>query len=354
MSRNVAIGFIAVSCSLIHGASSALAVDTEQIPTDRGAVPLYLPTNLDPGAEIPLVVSLHGYTGNATAHENYFNLRSRIDSDRFMLCVPNGTRDSQGNRFWNATDFCCDFENRNPDDSGYLRDLIETIVADHPVDVGSIHVIGHSNGGFMAYRMACEHADLIASIASLAGATYSNASSCTPSDPVHVLQIHGTADDTIRYGGQCIIPFIFCYPGAMESVETWAQYNRCTNVAENESPLDLDGSISGAETSRMILADGCDEHGSAELWRIEGGSHGPSFNGNFPRELVSWLLEHGRSAEPDPCAADVNGDNIIDGGDLSLLLGTWGTATVECDVDEDGIVGGGDLSLVLATWGPCP
>ena len=354
MSRSVTIGCFAALLLSTGTIQSTYAFDTEQIPTDRGTVPLYLPTDLDPGTSIPLVVSLHGYTGNGTQHENYFNLRSRVDAEEFMLCVPNGTTDAQGNRFWNATDFCCDFENQNPDDSGYLRNLIETIAAGYPVDLESIHVVGHSNGGFMSYRMACDHADLISSIASLAGATYSNTSDCTPSEPVHVLQIHGTADTVIRYGGQCIIPFVFCYPGAVESVETWAQYNRCTSVAENESPLDLDGSISGAETSRTILADGCDEHGSAELWRIEGGSHGPSFNGNFPRELVGWLLEHGRAAEPVPCSADINGDDIIDGGDLSLLLGTWGTPAKEYDLDGDGVVGGGDLSLVLATWGPCP
>jgi polyhydroxybutyrate depolymerase len=354
MTRHATIGLFAVSCALLQGTPSAFAVETEQIPTDRGTVPLYLPTDLDPGADIPLVISLHGYTGNGTQHENYFNLRSRIDEDRFMLCVPNGTTDAQGNRFWNATDFCCDFENRNPDDSGYLRSLIETIIAAHPVDIGSIHVVGHSNGGFMAYRMACDHADLIASVASLAGATFSRDSRCTPSDPVHVLQIHGTDDDVIRYAGQCIIPFIFCYPGAVESVEKWAGYNHCSNVATEESPLDLDASIPGAETARVILEDGCDEHGSAELWRIEGGSHGPAFNSNFPRELVGWLLEHDRSPDESPCSADVNDDGIVNGGDLSLMLATWGTASEACDVDQDGIVGGGDLSLVLATWGVCP
>ena len=353
MTRHATIGLLTVSCALLHGTPSAFAVETEQIPTDRGTVPLYLPTNLDPGVDIPLVISLHGYTGNGNQHENYFNLRSRVDEDRFMLCVPNGTTDAQGSRFWNATDFCCDFENRNPDDSGYLRDLIETITATYSIDVGSIHVVGHSNGGFMAYRMACDHADLIASIASLAGATYANTSDCTPSEPVHALQIHGTADDVIRYAGQCI-PFIFCYPGAVESVETWAQYDGCSSVEENGPPIDLDGSIPGAETSRVILADGCDQQGSAELWRIDGGSHGPSFNGNFARELVAWLLEHGRSTDESPCSADVNGDAVVDGGDLSLLLAKWGTAAEEYDLDEDGVVGGGDLSLVLATWGVCP
>lgn len=354
MSRHVSIGLIAVSCALLQGTPRAFALETEQITTDRGTVPLYLPSDLETGTDIPLVVSLHGYTGNGTEHENYFNLRSRIDSDRFMLCVPNGSTDSQGNRFWNATDFCCDFEFGNPDDSGYLRNLIETIAEEHPVDLDSIHVIGHSNGGFMAYRMACDHADLVASIASLAGATYAYESSCTPSDPVHVLQIHGTEDDVIRYDGQCILPFIFCYPGAVESVTTWAGYNQCSAVEEEDAPLDLDGGIPGSETSRRILADGCDEHGSAELWTIAGGSHGPAFNSNFPRELVSWLLEHDRSPDESPCSADVNDDGAVNGGDLSLLLATWGTATPECDVDEDGIVGGGDLSLVLATWGACP
>jgi len=353
MPRTVTIGRLAALLLSTGTIQSTYAFDTEQIPTDRGTVPLYLPTDLDPGADLPLVVSLHGYTGNGNQHENYFNLRSRIDSDRFMLCVPNGTTDAEGNRFWNATDFCCDFENQNPDDSGYLRNLIETIAAGYPVDLESIHVVGHSNGGFMSYRMACDHADLISSIASLAGATYSNTSDCTPSEPVHVLQIHGTADTVIRYGGQCIIPFVFCYPGAVESVETWAQYDGCSSVEETAPPLDLDASIPGTEPSRVILADGCGEHGSAELWRIEGGSHGPSFNGNFARELVSWLLEHGRSTEPG-CPADVNGDAVVDGGDLSLLLAKWGTPAKEYDLDGDGVVGGGDLSLVLATWGPCP
>lgn len=352
MFRPLAIVSIAASITFLHGLPSAVAFDTEQIPTERGSVPLHLPSELDPDRPIPLVVSLHGYTANGIQHENYFNMRSRVDAEEFMLCVPNGTTDSQGNRFWNATDFCCDFENQNPDDSGYLRNLIETISATYPVDVGSIHVVGHSNGGFMAYRMACDHADLISSIASLAGATYANASACVPSEPVHVLQIHGTADDVIRYSGQCI-PFIFCYPGAMESVETWAQYDGCSSVEETAPPLDLDASIPGAETSRVILADGCGEHGSAELWRIEGGSHGPSFNGNFARELVSWLLDHGRSTELG-CPADANGDAVVDGGDLSLLLAKWGTASKEYDLDDDGVVGGGDLSLVLAAWGACP
>ena len=64
------------------------------------------------------------------------------------------------------------------------------------VDPYRIYVAGHSNGGFMSYRLACTHADRIAAIVSLAGATFDTPADCSPTEPVAVLQIHGTADDT--------------------------------------------------------------------------------------------------------------------------------------------------------------
>jgi polyhydroxybutyrate depolymerase len=349
--REVLMSVLVGGCLLTQATTPAGAVDTEQVATDRGNVPLYLPSSPDPGTSLPLVVSLHGYTGNGTSHENYFNLRSRIDERQFMLCVPNGLTNSQGERFWNATDFCCDFEGQNPDDSGYLRTLIETIIADHSVDMDSIHVVGHSNGGFMSYRMACENADLVASIASLAGATFSDASDCSPDEPVHVLQIHGTNDTVIAYDGSCI-PFFACYPGALGSIMLWSGYNQCSGDMETRTNLDLDGSISGAETSRTLITEGCSEHGACELWAINGGSHGPSFNSNFSRELVDWLLEHRRSSTV-PCTGDLDGNLVVDGADLSNLLSVWADTSGDYDLDGDGIVGGGDLSILLGAWGAC-
>ena len=45
---------------------------------------------------------------------------------------------------------------------------------------------------------------------------------------------------------------------------------------------------------------------------------------------------------------DLNGDGVVNGTDLSLLLGAWGTATF--DLDGDGIVGGADLAIILSEW----
>ena len=62
--------------------------------------------------------------------------------------------------------------------------------------------------------------------------------------------------------------------------------------------------------------------------------------------------------EIDPCPGDISGNNSVDGVDLSVLLGVWGTdgsgGEFDADVTNDGIVNGADLTIILGGWGPCP
>jgi len=53
-----------------------------------------------------------------------------------------------------------------------------------------------------------------------------------------------------------------------------------------------------------------------------------------------------------PPFADVNGDCVVDGADISILLSEWGpSAWSPADIDDDGLVNGRDLALLLGTWG---
>jgi hypothetical protein len=59
---------------------------------------------------------------------------------------------------------------------------------------------------------------------------------------------------------------------------------------------------------------------------------------------------------PDECElspADLNGDGIVNGADLSALLGSWGACTGTCaaDINDDGSVGAADLAILLNLWG---
>ena len=53
------------------------------------------------------------------------------------------------------------------------------------------------------------------------------------------------------------------------------------------------------------------------------------------------------------CLADLNGDRVVGGPDLGLLLGAWGGSGFG-DIDNDGVVGGSDLGSLLGAWGACP
>ncbi|MCE2882732.1 MAG: M12 family metallo-peptidase, partial [Planctomycetaceae bacterium] len=59
---------------------------------------------------------------------------------------------------------------------------------------------------------------------------------------------------------------------------------------------------------------------------------------------------------PDECElspADLNGDGIVNGADLSALLGSWGACAGTCaaDINDDGSVGAADLAILLNLWG---
>lgn len=269
----------------------------ESIDAGRGEVPLHVPAKYDKSTPAPLVVLLHGYTSSGKQQESYMKFGELADTYGFLLATPDGTReDSERNhRFWNATEACCNFHGSDVDDSAYVRSVIDLVKAEYSVDPNRVYLIGHSNGGFMSYRMAYDHSDTIAAIVSLAGASLSDLELPAPGNPVHVLQIHGTEDGTIAYSGSEIGETT--YPGAKESVERWAAYNGCeVEATVSETTIDLDKGIDGAETTVTKYSSGCGPGGAAELWTIEGGGHIPSLSDSFTKHVIEWLFAHPKSA----------------------------------------------------------
>lgn len=352
MWRSQAVGVVLGALAFVSG--SAVAQDEIYIDVGRGEFPVYIPYSYDPDTPAALIMLLHGYSETGQRQENLWRLKPLMEEFGFVYVYPDGTQDSYGNRFWNATDACCDFERTGVDDSAYLRNVLGAIEGLLNIDERRVYVVGFSNGGFMSHRMACDHADKIAAIASLAGATHLDPEACLPVEPVHILQIHGTEDEAVRYGGGnlCEFPDECWYPGAIETVEQWATQNGCTLAQTEGPPLDLDRNLPGDETTVAKYVTDCDLGGSAELWSIVGGSHYPALSSDFNRHLIEYLFAH---PKPAPCPPDLDASDDVGFSDLLVLLAAWGPCQGECPEDLDGSddVGFSDLLALLTVWGPC-
>jgi polyhydroxybutyrate depolymerase len=270
---------------------------------------LHVPAHYDATRATPLVVLLHGYADTGTWQDGYFRISELADRETFLVATPEGTKDAAGHRFWSATDACCDFGGTGVDDVAYLGAVIDDVERRYHVDPKRVYVIGHSNGGFMAHRLACELAPRIAAIAVQAGAQWHDASRCRPAAKVSVLAIHGDADEVVHYDGGTLddnvldsfaafglvvpakrVPGERAYPSAHQSVATWAALDGCKSATTRA--FVLESSPTDVET---YTCDGA----AVELWTMRGAGHMPELAKppaapQFAEAVYAFLRAHPR------------------------------------------------------------
>ena len=250
-----------------------------------------VPKQYDTKQSWPLVVALHGYAESGKFLDAYLGLSTQVDKQGFLYAFPNGLVDKTGLRYWNASKACCDMYGSKVDDVAYIRAVIDDMAAKYQVDAKRVYLIGHSNGGFLAHRLACDLSDRVAAVISIAGAGPDAAAKCQPAAKVAVLQIHGTFDAVIPYGGGINLGQAF--PGAEATMLAWAKRNVCSASAVTADPMDLDVIVAGKET-QVRRWTGC-VGGAAELWQVHGASHFPKFPGSFAATAWQWLAAHSKS-----------------------------------------------------------
>lgn len=285
------VGCVGVTQTLAPPPGSPEGPAQETVRVDDRTALLYLPPGRS-DAPAPLVVVLHGYRAEAAAAVEFFGLRPLAEERGFVVVAPQGTTDPEGHAFWNASRACCNFHRSTVDDSGYLSRLIAAVAASQRIDPARVYILGHSNGGFMAHRMACEHGDQVAAIVSLAGAMDSDAA-CDPARPVSVLQVHGEADDTILYDGGAIDARP--YTSATATVAWWRRANGCALASASVGALDADATAPGDDLHRTTWTSCRDDTGVA-LWTITDGGHAPALTHTFASALLDWLEDHRRPA----------------------------------------------------------
>ena len=170
------------------------------------------------------------------------------------------------------------------DDVAYITSLIEE--ARNRYTISSVSLIGHSNGAYMSHRFACDRAEWIDAIASIAGSTWEDESLCAPKDTVRVVQIHGSEDESVLYDG---VSGGLSYPSAPETVARWAKHNGCDATAKAQVDEDFSLDVQGSETE-VFVHENCAPGGHAELWHVRGDGHLPAFNDAWRTRVLDHLL----------------------------------------------------------------
>jgi polyhydroxybutyrate depolymerase len=227
-----------------------------------------------PNERLPLLLYLHGLGGSGSEALASPEIRALAQRGRMVLVAPDGNLDREGRRFWNAGGACCNFDGKAVNDVARLEALIFHWTQRPEIDPARVYVVGFSNGGFMAHRLACYMDDRLAAIVSIDGAGRSPEEACAPVSTIAVLEIHGDADPIVRYGGGRVLDNRAAdpHPSAPETFHDWAERLGCQAQGKPKTTaVDLDPRLPGAETRIESFAD-C-PHGSVELWTVHGGGH---------------------------------------------------------------------------------
>jgi len=231
---------------------------------------LYVPDSYTPGTPAPLVLNFHGYTSTAFEQMFYGDFRPIADTAGFLVVHPMGTLDLLGNPHWNVG-----WGLSTVDDVGFTSALIDSLSSQYDINQDRVYSTGMSNGGFMSYKLACELSHRIAAIASVTGSMNINQSAtCNSQHPMPVMEIHGTADGTVAYGGSVIF-------ASIENVLAyWVGFNSC------DTPPDItvipDTDISDGCTAEHQLFPNGDNGVVVEHYKIINGQHtwpGTTFGG---------------------------------------------------------------------------
>lgn len=259
---------------------------------------LFVPPEYKVGTPLPLVIALHGGGGNARINEQMTALAEQAARYNFILVQPNGTGRLKTKLLtWNAGNCCGYAHEKQVDDVGFIRTIIDTLVQHYSIDPKRVYATGLSNGAKMSYRLACQLSDKISAIAPVAGSM--EEPDCRPLRPVSVMAFHGTADEHILYEGGAPKNNADRHPrvdnSVADSVGYWVRHNQCAPVPERSQK----GAIVRDSYNR------CAEGSDVVLYTILGGGHTwpggtklrrradtPTQQISASNEMVKFFLSH--------------------------------------------------------------
>jgi polyhydroxybutyrate depolymerase len=176
----------------------------------------YVPAALPAGS--PLLIVLHGSTQDAQAIRQFsgYEFERLADRHKFVVAYPNGYEAN-----WNDCRRAASYPARalDIDDKAFIAALVEHAVERYSVDRNRVFVVGYSNGGHMAFRLALEMPERFAGLAAISAnlPTEDNTICRSTGLPVRFAIVNGTVDPINPYAGGRVTLFGFGNRGTVLS-----------------------------------------------------------------------------------------------------------------------------------------
>ncbi len=200
---------------------------------------LFVPSQDVLDDDVALVLNLHGGGSSIFEYESFTRMRLSAIENGFAVLSPEGFQ-----RTWNAGGCCDPAAEQEIDHVRVLRAMISEAKDTIDIDAGRVYATGHSNGGMMAYRLACEASDVIAAIApvsafqmdeDLAADSPAALYNCNPARQVPVLHLHGLSDNCAPFnGGQSAGPEGGQRPPVEDAISEWRSRNQCADSSRTD------------------------------------------------------------------------------------------------------------------------
>ncbi len=230
---------------------------------------VHIPPGLDMVHPVPVVFLLHGYDNEVYFEisdlEHMTGFNDIADKSGFVAVYPSGV-----SGVWNAGSCCGIAVENKVDEASFFRQILADLGKNFTVDTKRVYASGFSQGGMMAFRLACEMPDTFAAVAPVAGALVF--SPCQPNQPVSIMQVHGKRDMSIPYTGGLggFMTGEYTFPAVEASLAEWAQLDGCASTATTDQQ----------GVALHTVYPGCKGGSSVELYTID------VLGANWPSQYV--------------------------------------------------------------------
>ena len=198
---------------------------------------VYVPRSYDGRTARPLVVAMHASGEDPDSFLEYSNWHGMAETYGFIVLAPEGLPLHPGSgpkpmvnpRVWNSGQYKDSRERTNFDDVSFVIGAMDEVRRRWQVDSGRVYLVGYSNGGAMAFRLAAERADRFTAIASVSGLCWVD--NPRPARSVPTLFVCGNMDPIVpRRGGVKMLPWeVKASPPVDSVLERWSVANGTGN-----------------------------------------------------------------------------------------------------------------------------